>query len=219
MQKTNGLLLRPEQPADYHAIVELTREAFWNHHVPGCDEHYLVQIMRDTSAFITALDYVAELDGRLVGNIMYTRARIAGNDGRWHPVISFGPISVHPDAQRQGVGRALIEHTAQLAVGLGYHAIVIYGDPDYYSRVGFVAAEKHGIATHDDCYADALLARELCPGALTGCAGCFFEDPSFTIDPAAVEEFDKSFAPREKQSGLPSQRRFEELLVRRRPRK
>ncbi|MBS3977105.1 MAG: hypothetical protein KGZ75_10340 [Syntrophomonadaceae bacterium] len=53
--------MRLEEPADYRKVEELTREAFWNHHLPGCDEHYLLHIMRDCGAFIRELDFVAEV--------------------------------------------------------------------------------------------------------------------------------------------------------------
>lgn len=54
--------LRLERPSDYRAVEGLTREAFWNHHVPGCDEHYLLNIMRDCGAFIRELDTFAVID-------------------------------------------------------------------------------------------------------------------------------------------------------------
>ena len=65
--------LRPESPADFRAVEELTRNAFWNHHAPGCDEHYLAHILRESSNFVPELDYVAVQDGKVVGSIMYTR--------------------------------------------------------------------------------------------------------------------------------------------------
>jgi len=54
-----GLLIRKECENDYRQVEELTREAFWNLHVPGCDEHYLVHVMRSHSDFIPELDFVA----------------------------------------------------------------------------------------------------------------------------------------------------------------
>ena len=52
----NGLILRRETPPDYKTVENVTREAFWNHHGPGCEEHYLMHIMRDADAFIPELD-------------------------------------------------------------------------------------------------------------------------------------------------------------------
>jgi predicted N-acetyltransferase YhbS len=59
---------------------------------------------------------------------------------------------------------------------MGARAILIYGDPDYYGRFGFVPAERYGIRTADDMYAVPLLARELVKGALAGVRGRFIED-------------------------------------------
>lgn len=213
-----AILIRRETPADYRAVEELTRSAFWNHHVPGCCEHYLMHLLRADESFVPELSLVAEQGGKIVGAIAYTNARISGDDGCSHDVLSFGPISVLPALQRTGVGRLLIERSAALAAALGHCAVLIYGDPDYYCRFGFVPASEYGIATHDDCYAAALLALELVPGALGHCTGRFFEAAVYDVDEAAAEEFDRTFPPLEKKSGLPTQARFLTLVTLRTPR-
>ena len=214
-----NLTLRREKPDDYHTVEALTREAFWNHHVPGCDEHYLAHILRDSPAFVPELDYVAEVDGQLVGSILYTNASILRDDDASElGVLSFGPISVLPAFQRQGIGRRLIRHTATLARAAGYSAILIYGDPAYYGRQGFVPAENFGIATSDNLYHNALQAMELQPGALGTAGGRFVEDPVYAVDAAASEAFDLQFPPKPKVEDTPSQRRFRETLAMCRPR-
>jgi predicted N-acetyltransferase YhbS len=210
--------IRLETPADYAAVEQITREAFWNHHVPGCDEHYLAHVLRKAECFLPELDFVAELDGTLVGNIMYTNAKIVGDDGTEYPVLSFGPISVLPEFQRRGVGGKLILHTLSLAKEMGHTAVLIYGDPDYYSRFGFVSAEQYGIGTRYNTYAAALQAVELVPGALAGKAGLFYEDEAYEIDPAEAEAFDRLFPPKEKQTGLASQAKFLQHLSMQKPR-
>jgi putative acetyltransferase len=67
------LLIRNESPEDYRQVEELTREAFWNLFVPGCDEHYLVHIMRSHPDYLPKLDLVAVWEKRIVGNIMYAK--------------------------------------------------------------------------------------------------------------------------------------------------
>ncbi len=96
--------LRNETEFDYKTVENVTREAFWNHHGPGCDEHYLMHIMRNTEAFIPELDIVAELDCKIVGNIVYTKAKIVDDQDVAYSVISFGPISVLPEYQGRGIG-------------------------------------------------------------------------------------------------------------------
>jgi predicted N-acetyltransferase YhbS len=210
--------IRLEEPADYRKVEELTREAFWNHHLPGCDEHYLLHIMRDCGAFIRELDFVAEVGGEIVGNIVCTMAKILGDDGISHDVLSFGPISVLPALCSKGIGSALIEYTIACAIESGHRAILIYGDPAYYKRFGFIPAETFGIGTPDNMYAESLLALELREGALSGCNGRFFADEIYDVDEKAAAEFDKTFPHKELQHNLPSQERFRYLLGLRRQR-
>lgn len=217
MQREN-IRLRQERASDYRIVEELTREAFWNHYVPGCNEHYLVHMMRESESFIKELDIVATENETLVGNIMYTKAIIRCDNGEIYPVISFGPISVLPELQGQGIGTLLIEHTKKLAKDLGCKAILIYGDPSYYSRFGFVPAETYKIGTPDNMYAAPLLAFELIEGALSDCPGRFFVGPIFDIDEAKAKEFDKRFPNKELQDSSPSQERFLQLVNMRTPR-
>ena len=82
------IAIRKEREADHRAVEELTRRAFYNMYIPGCVEHYLVHIMRGHEDFIPELDFVLELDGRIIGNIMYTKARLvdeAGEEKKYQP--------------------------------------------------------------------------------------------------------------------------------------
>lgn len=211
--------LRPETSADYRAVEELTRDAFWNFNAPGCDEHFLAHILRDSPDFVPELDCVAVHNGHVVGNIMYTRAKIVLDRGGEKEVLCFGPLAVAPAFQRQGVGGRLIEHTKALARALGYSAILILGDPDYYGRFGFVPAERYGIGTSWGVYIISLQAFELQPGALSDCAGYFEESGSFEMDEAEAAAFNAGFPPKEKLSGLPSQERFQWIIAQTRPRR
>ena len=102
--------LRLEQPSDYQETENVTREAFWNLHSPGCDEHYLLHIMRDCPAFVPELDVVAAYGGKIVGNIVYAKAVIKADNGNEYEVLGLGPISVLPEYQGKGIGGRLIEH-------------------------------------------------------------------------------------------------------------
>lgn len=213
-----NIKLRNEEPLDYREVEELTREAFWNQYVPGCNEHYLLHIMRNSDSFIRKLDFVAELDGKVVANIVYTKSKIIGDNGEIYDVFTFGPISVLPEYQGLGIGGILIKHTKELAKELGYRAVLIYGDPGYYSKFGFVEAENYDIRTSDNMYAVPLQALELYQGSLSDCSGCFFEDSVFEIEETSAIEFDKGFLKKDRQSGLPSQKRFIQFVNMRKPR-
>jgi len=215
----DNILLRQETVSDYEIVEEVTREAFWNQHVPGCDEHYLVYIMRQAQAFIKELDFVAVVNGTVVGNIMYTKSKVIDDNGTEHKVITFGPVSVLPSYQGKGIGYKLIEHTMKLAKELGYNAIITYGDPEYYKKYGFIGAKSYDIGTADNLYAEPLIAVELYKGALEHISGRFIEDDAFNIDEAAAKEFDRKYPPKELRNDLPTQVRFRELIEMNEPRK
>ena len=107
--------IRNETEKDFREVEELTREAFWNLHVPGCNEHYLVHQMRSHPDFIKELDFVAVCDGKIVGNIMYTKASLIDENGQEMAIVCFGPISVLPEYQRKGIGSSLISNTKKVA--------------------------------------------------------------------------------------------------------
>ena len=62
--------IRNEKRTDYKTVEEITRKAFYNLYVPGCVEHYLVHIMREHEDFLPELDFVAELDGEVIGQFL-----------------------------------------------------------------------------------------------------------------------------------------------------
>ena len=201
--------LRLEEEKDYKTVENLTREAFWNHYVPGCDEHLLVHNLRKTNVFIKELDFVAIYNNKIAGNIMYAKSTIKNNDLEY-TVLTFGPVSVLPEYQNKGIGGKLINHTIKLSKEMGYKAIIIYGDPEYYKRFGFKESKKYKITNKDKKYPAALLVLELYPSALNGIEGIFDEGKAYEIDKNEAEEFDKGFIVKEKGYSK-SQERFKEL--------
>ncbi len=199
--------IRLETVEDFRIVENLTREAFWNLYAPGCVEHYIAHHIRKSKAFIKELDFVAVLDGQIVGNIMYTHSHVVAPDGTKHPTITFGPLSVLPAFQRQGIGSALVAHSKLVATNMGFTAIVIYGHPKNYHKMGFCSASKFGISRGDGKFAVALMAMPLTAGGLDGVRGCFHESEDFAIDEAAFATFEATFPPKEKIE-TPTQKEF-----------
>ena len=199
--------LRREESADFRAVEELTREAFWvNSGGHDTDEHYLAHMLRQSPDFVPELDIVAEIGGQIVGNVMFSRAKIIHPDGRETAVLNFGPLSVLPEFQNQGVGRAIMNHAIAEAKWQKHRAIVFFGHPDYYPRLGFRRAADFGVTTKGGGTLDPHMAMELVPGALAGAAGCFQESDVFDMDEAAAKAFEKTFPPKEKQAPMPMER-------------
>jgi predicted N-acetyltransferase YhbS len=192
------IILRPETPEDYRTVESLTRNAFWNQFKPGCDEHYLLHVMRGDPAFISELDVVAVKDGKIIGNIVYAKSSVVDGTGQTHDVITFGPVSVLPEYQGQGVGTRLIFHTLGLARDLGYTAVLILGHPDYYPRFGFRRAREFGLTLPGGETFDPFMALELVPGSLAA-GGIFHEAEVYQVDAEKAAVFDETFPHKEKK--------------------
>ncbi len=205
--------IRKETLADYRIVEELTREAFWGSmEHPTCDgEHLIVHKLRNLPSFVEDLDFVAEVEGRIAGHIIYSLAKVVMPDNREIEVLNFGPISVHPDYKRLGVGSALMRHSIAEAARLGYRAIIFYGHPDYYPRFGFRRAGRYGIVSSGGESLDALMAMELYDGALNGIAGRYIEDKVYEVDTEEMAEFEKGFPHKEPVQLLPIERLTDHL--------
>lgn len=201
------LNIRNERETDYKIVEDITRKAFYNVYVPGCMEHYLVHIMREHEDFIPELDFVIEVDGQIVGNIMYTKAKLTDEAGAEKEILTFGPVSILPKYQRNGYGKMLIEHSLKRAAELGYEAVVIMGSPANYVGSGFQCCRKYNICVEKEKYPAAMLVKELKPGALDGKLWFYSDSPVMNVDEREAQAFDDGLEKMEKK-WMPSQEAF-----------
>lgn len=127
------MLIRRETPADVDAIRSVTNLAFKNGH-----EAPLIDGLREDEGWIPELSLVA--DG-VLGHVVCSRGYI----GEDFPALGLGPISVHPDHQQRGIGKALVHAVLGAAEARGELAVILLGSPVYYSRFGFRLAAEFGI--------------------------------------------------------------------------
>lgn len=201
------IVIRNETEKDYKTVEEITRKAFYNIYVPGCMEHYLVHIMRDHEDFIKELDFVVELDGKVIGNIMYTKAKLVDEAGEEKAILTFGPVSILPEYQRMGYGKQLMEHSFQKARQMGYDVVVIFGDPGNYVSRGFKSSSRYHICLLDGSYPTAMLAKELKENALDGRKWMYYDSPVMQVDEKEAAAYDDSLEKMEKKV-LPCQEEF-----------
>ncbi|MDE6763053.1 MAG: N-acetyltransferase [Oscillospiraceae bacterium] len=194
----SDFIIRNETEKDYKTVEKIVRDAFWDVNFPGCDEHYLAHILRGHKDFIPELDLVAELDGQVIGNIMYTKAALIGANGEEKEILTFGPVCIAPEFQRMGYGKKLIEYSFERAAEAGYEAVVIFGHPSNYISLGFKSCKKYNVSVDNDVYPCAMLVKELKQGALSGGKWVYRESPAYNFDEKDAEEFDKQFERREK---------------------
>ena len=176
-----NIVLRLERPSDYRAVEKLTYEAFKNAKHSDGDEALLVHKLRGAPSFVSELDFVAIVkDGeKVVGNIVYARSKVVEPDDREWETLTFGPVSILPEYQRQGIGSALIRHTLQLAREMSFRAVIIFGHKNYYPRFGFKEASVFRITTAGGENFPAFMALPLHEGALDGVHGKLICDPLY----------------------------------------
>ena len=203
----NNITIRLEKIEEYHEVENLVRESFWNVYRPGCLEHYVLNQLRIDPDFISELDLVMEMDGRLIGQIIFMKAVIKADDGRTIPIIIMGPICITPELKRKGYGKILLDYSLDKAARMGFGAVCIEGNIDFYGKSGFTYASEFGICYHglpEGEDASFFLCRELIPGYLEGITGEYETPAGYFVNEAEVEEFDKSFTYKEKLK-LPGQ--------------
>ena len=188
-------IIRLEEPKDYAEAEKLTREAFWNVYHPGCMEHFVLHKFRDDPDFVPELDLVLEQDGRLIGHVMFAKAHIKADDGREVPILTFGPISIAPEKQRQGFGKRLLDDALDRAQRMGFGAVAMTGNIRFYGNCGFVVASTKGIryaeAEPGDDVVPYFLLRELQDGFLAGVTGSFREPEGYFVCQRFPEEFER----------------------------
>lgn len=201
------MIIRNEEIRDYEAVEAITRKAFYNLYVPGCAEHYLVHIMRQHEDFVPELDFVAEVDGHVIGNIMYTKAKLVDEAKKVKQILTFGPVCVLPEYQRMGYGKKLMDHSFEKAMELGYDVIVIFGNPGNYVGRGFKSCKKYNVCIENGTYPAAMLVKELKAGALDGRKWIYYDSPVMQIDEKDAQSFDDTLEKMEKRY-QPSQEEF-----------
>ena len=123
------------------------------------------------------ISLVAARRGQVVAHVLFSPVWIEPPSPRLN-AVGLAPVGVLPDYQRQGIGSRLIREGLRRCQEAGYEAVVVLGNPAYYSRFGFVRARGHGL--DNDYYADEdFMVIELKPNALEGIRGTVKYQPEF----------------------------------------
>ena len=120
--------IRNETESDFHSTEDLVRNSFWNVYKPGCSEHFVLHELRKSKNFVPELDFVMEKDSKLIGQIVFVKAKIFCDDGTELSVMTFGPLGIAPDFKRKGYGKKLLDYAIEKARELGCGALFIEGN-------------------------------------------------------------------------------------------
>jgi len=125
-------IIRDETYADVTAITEVTVAAFKSLEISGHTEQFIIEALRADNALSISL--VAEIDGRVLGHIAFSPLTISDGTQNWY---GLGPVSVLPEFQRQGIGKALIQEGLSRLKDMNARGCCLVGHPDYYRKFGF----------------------------------------------------------------------------------
>lgn len=150
------VFIRKENPNDYPKVFNLIKSAFEEAIHTDNDEHNLVERLRKSDSFIPALSLVAEIDGEIVGYILFTEVKV-GNSTQ----LALAPLAVSPAFQKKGIGGKLIIEGHSIAKELGYEYSILLGHPSYYPKFGYTPASNFGISPPFEVADDVFMAINL----------------------------------------------------------
>jgi putative acetyltransferase len=165
-------LVRPEEERDQLAIYAITAAAF-----DGAPEADLIDRLRQVADPFISL--VAEVDGRVVGHILFTPVSITGTE-ETSMEMGLAPMAVAPGLQRRGIGSALVERGLVACREAGHDIVVVLGHPEYYPRFGFERASTHGIRWEAEVPDEVFMVLELTPETLASRTGVVRYHPEFS---------------------------------------
>jgi len=164
MERESNVIVRRENPEDAkeHSVIRSINATAFG----GQEEADLVDKLRAEGLVLASL--VAEISGRIVGHILFSRMSIETTDGSV-PAVALAPMAVLPVHQRQGIGGLLIRHGLDLLRQRGEQIVIVVGHADYYPRFGF--SSETARLLESPFPRDVFMAMELSPGALDGVRG------------------------------------------------
>lgn len=134
------MIIRKEEVNDYDEVYEVVKRAFETaEHSDGTEQDLVVKL-RQCDAFVPELSLVAEINGTIVGYILFTKVEIGDTIQ-----LALAPLAVLPEYQRKGIGQALIQAGHKKASELGYEYSVVLGSEQYYPKAGYEPASNYGI--------------------------------------------------------------------------
>ena len=172
--------IRRETQNDHEIVFELVKGAFANEAYSDHSEHFLVERLRQSEAFIPGLSMVAELDNRVVGYILLTKIQIK-NDQKSFDSLALAPVAVLPEYQGKGIGGQLITEAHEQARALGFRSIVLLGHQHYYPRFGYKRSSEYSIRLPFEAPEENCMVLELLEGGLNGVSGTVVYAKEFGI--------------------------------------
>lgn len=175
--------LRHHTKGESRAIVQLFESVFADSEgeTEGALIGRLAQDLFDKTDDRDLFNFVAEIDGLLVGSIFFSRLQFEDCT----QAFILGPVAVHSDHQCKGIGQALIRRGLRTLRDQEVSVALTYGDPDYYSKLGFRSISHEtveppfGLSQPEGWLGQSLVGNSI--ETLSGPCSCVeaFNDPAY----------------------------------------
>jgi predicted N-acetyltransferase YhbS len=192
------ITIQPSKETDFKETEILTRESFWDLYKPGSDEHFILHKIRESECYIAELDLILLESEKIIGHIICTKAKVVDLKNNEYILLCVGPFSIMKEYQGKGYGSKLMKYCIEKSKELGYAAMILFGNPNYYQRFGFINSIEYGICTKEGRNFDPFMVKELQRDGLKEIQGKFYEDRSYSVDADELLEFEKQFPYKEK---------------------
>ena len=159
---------------------------------------FILYKIRKSKCYIGELDLIIIASEKIIGHIICTKGKVVDSKDKEYIVLCIGPFSIMNEYQKKGYGSKLMDYCIEKSKELGYSAMILFGNPEYYHRFGFRNAVDYGICTKEGMNFEPFMVKELQRDGLKGIQGRFFEDKSYFVDATELLEFEKQFPFKEK---------------------
>ncbi|MEI1421524.1 N-acetyltransferase [Bacillus cabrialesii] len=173
------LSIRQERTHEYDTTEDTVKRAFLNEIYSDKKEHFLVNRIRKSDAFIPELSLVALNAKDIVGHVLLSKIKIVDGDNAVDS-LALAPVSVAPEYQRKGIGSQLIHVALKKAKELGYRSVIVLGHKDYYPKFGFKPASLWNIKAPFEVPDEAFMALELSKDSLENVKGVVHYSKAFS---------------------------------------
>jgi predicted N-acetyltransferase YhbS len=164
-------MIRRTTDSDRAAIRDIHTDAFGE--AQGQEIAELVIDLLDDETAKPLISLAAELDEKIVGHILFTRAMLKP-EHRDISVRILAPLAVAREMQGDGVGGSLIMEGLKQLTASGVDLVFVLGHPGYYPKYGFRPAGALGFEAPyaiPSEHADAWMVQELRPGIIGNVQG------------------------------------------------
>lgn len=150
------LKVKQENKLDYNAVYNINKLAFGEE-----GEAKLVELLRNSKAFVPELSLVATIGSNIIGHILFTKIKIIDINQNEFESLALAPMAVNPEFQKKGIGRQLIKTGLDKAREMNFKSVIVLGHKNYYPKFGFKPTKKWGITAPYDVPTSAFMGLEL----------------------------------------------------------